>query len=74
MAFKKLKQIEEPSKIEAKKDFVVVEDSQIPTQQIRKYIDEDGKEIEVIAFSEALKEILMILRNLWGDIKLLNKK
>lgn len=56
------KKEEQKPKSEPKEEFVVV--PELPQQPIRKFVEEDGKEITIYTIPEALKEILEICREL----------
>lgn len=53
---------EKPKKESVKEDFEIV--SELPQQPVKKFVDEDGKEVTIYTISEALKEMLVILRKL----------
>ena len=52
---------DKPKKI-IKEDFEIV--PELPQQPVRKVVDEEGKEIIVYTITEAMKEMLTILRKL----------
>lgn len=47
-----------------KKETALLVVSELPSQPMRKFIDDDGKETEVITIQEALTEILITVRKL----------
>lgn len=65
MAAKELEPLEGVSRRETRaKDSNVVVVSELPSQQIRHYVGEDGTEYELKTIDEALTEVLTLVRKI----------
>lgn len=59
--------VEEETKAKTKKEEAKIKDlvvPQLPTQEYRTFLDEDGKEVRLVTHDEALTEILETVRAL----------